>query len=203
MFTSINHDAYLSSHEIRMAAKFQQEHITVHPSGYKVSKFVTVVLKPTDDGNSLPEAYMISDQCQALERDNAFGESDSRRKMVKRPGTDHDLLPTIMCENKPSEEFQPEWFIVSLGCGIPTKSMTILQHNDFPVENRERRIGKPELKEYLSKHRNEPMWRRCSNFHFLFHLAKELDVESALVAAQCVEAESRFPEGLEEIINHL
>lgn len=84
LFTSINHDTYLSSTEIRQAAQFQQQHVSVHPSGYKVSKFVTVVLKPRDDGSCEPQAYMVSDQCQALERDNIFGDSDLRRKLVKR-----------------------------------------------------------------------------------------------------------------------
>lgn len=84
VFTTINHDAYLSSHEVREAARLQQAHVVDHPAGCKVSKFVTVVLKPQDDGNSMPEAYMISDQGQALERDGVFGESDRRRRMVKR-----------------------------------------------------------------------------------------------------------------------
>ena len=45
-----------------------------------------------------------------------------------------------MAENSVSEEFQPEWFIVSLGCGIPKKSMTILHHQDFPIENRDQPV---------------------------------------------------------------
>ena len=49
----------------------QQEHIVEHPEGYKVSKFVTVVVKPRGDGAETGlDAYMVSDQCQALERDN-------------------------------------------------------------------------------------------------------------------------------------
>ena len=84
LFTTINHDAYLSSHEVQEAARLQQIHVVDHPAGCKVSKYVTVVLKPQDDGNSMPEAYMISDQGQALERDGVFGESDRRRRMVKR-----------------------------------------------------------------------------------------------------------------------
>ena len=203
IFTSINHDAYLSSHEIRQAAKFQQEHLTDHPSGYKVSKYATVVLKPTDDGNSMPEAYMVSDQAQALERDNVFGDSESRRLLKKRETGKDEILPTVMSENSPKEEFQPEWFIVNLGCGIPKKPMTILHHNDFPVENRDKEVGTNDIKNYLKKHKNEPGFRKCSDFHFLVHLAKMLDVESALIAAQCVAHEQELPLGLQELLNSL
>lgn len=98
-----------------------------------MSKFVTVVLKPTDDGNSLPEAYMISDQCQALERDNVFGDSEVRKKMVKRAAAENEFLPNIMSENQPTEEFEPDWFIVNLGSGIPTKVMSLLHNTDFPI----------------------------------------------------------------------
>jgi len=73
-----------------------------------VSKFVTVVLKPTDDGSLTPHAYMISDQGQALVRDNILGDSESRRHLAKRKAGNHELLPTILSENQPVDEFAPE-----------------------------------------------------------------------------------------------
>ena len=45
IFTSLNQDVILSSHQVREMARLQQEHIVEHPWGYKVSKFVTVVVK--------------------------------------------------------------------------------------------------------------------------------------------------------------
>jgi nuclear protein localization family protein 4 len=70
IFTSINHDTFLTSHDIRTIARYQQDYLVVHPEGYKVSKFVTVVVKPKGDNNEIGiECYMASDQCQALERD--------------------------------------------------------------------------------------------------------------------------------------
>lgn len=109
MFTTINPDVYLSSHEIRLAAKFQEQHKTMHPSGYNVTKFITVVLKPQEDGSCLPEAYMVSDTVQALERDNVLGDSERRRRVVVREIKDKkELLPQIMKEGKPVTEFEPE-----------------------------------------------------------------------------------------------
>lgn len=201
IFTSINHDAFLSSFEIRQAAKYQQEFFTLHPSGYRVSKFVTVVLKPAEDGNAMPEAYMVSDQAQALERDGVFGDSENRRRLVKRNAGEKELLPTIMCENRPSEEFQPEWFIVNLGCGMPKKSMTLLEHSDFPVWNRPQNPTRDDIKKYLAKYKNEPTFKRFSNFHLLIAIAHIIDIDTALSIAACVADEREVPKVTLDLIN--
>jgi hypothetical protein len=41
----MNHDAFLDSKSLRNAAKYQEEFKTLHPSGYTVSKFITVVVR--------------------------------------------------------------------------------------------------------------------------------------------------------------
>ena len=201
IFTSINHDAFLSSHEIRMAAQYQQEYFNMHPSGYRVSKFVTVVLKPTEDGNAMPEAYMVSDQAQALERDGAFGDSDNRKKLVKRRPVGKELLPTIMCENRPAEEFPPEWFIVNVGCGIPEKARTMLEHSDFMVMNRNAEPTKNDIKAYLTKYRNEPSFKKFSNFHLLVAIANIVDIDSAALIAQCVSNKEEVPRNVLDLLN--
>lgn len=62
IFTSINHDTFLSSTEIRRVSKYQEKYLVEHPEGYKVSKFVTVVVKPRGDGSEIGlECYMVSD----------------------------------------------------------------------------------------------------------------------------------------------
>lgn len=203
IFTSINHDEFLSSHEIKKASEYQHQHSVNHPSGCKVSKFVTVVLKPTDDGSLTPHAYMVSDQGQALVRDNVLGDSDSRRHLVKRAAGNHELLPTILCENKPVEEFPPDWLIVSLACGSPINPMMILYNTDFPIENRDRPITRSDFKNYLNKHKNEPWFRRCSNFHFLLQIARFLDPDSALVVAEAVANERELERGLQELLSSI
>ena len=78
--------AILESAEIRRMARMQQEYVVDHPLGFKVSKLVTVVLQPNGDDISDidTQVFMISDQGQALERDNVFGNSDKTGKMVVR-----------------------------------------------------------------------------------------------------------------------
>ena len=61
IFTSINQETFLTSQEIRQVSRYQEQYKVDHPEGYKVSKFVTVVVKPKGDGDIGIEAYMVSD----------------------------------------------------------------------------------------------------------------------------------------------
>lgn len=60
IFTKIDQETYLSSSEIRRCAQLQQDHVWDHPDGFKVSKFVTVVVQPKGEDIEV-ECYMISD----------------------------------------------------------------------------------------------------------------------------------------------
>ena len=100
---------------------------------------MTVVVKPKGDGAEIGiEAYMVSDQCQALERDNVFGNTDQRKKMVLREPAENEMIPSVVMEGKPVKEFEPDFFIVSLSNGQPKtkKDYNILKNYDFPVRNR-------------------------------------------------------------------
>jgi nuclear protein localization family protein 4 len=80
-----------------------------------------------------------------------------------------------MSENSPADEFAPEWFIVALACGLPTRPLTMLKNYDFPVENRGREITNQDVKSFLSRTKNIPSNVKYSNFHLLLYLAKALD----------------------------
>lgn len=73
----------------------QEKHTFDHPLGFKVSKYVTVVVQPKGDDVGV-ECYMVSDQCQALERDNVFGDSDSRKKMKVRVPGENEMVPAFV-----------------------------------------------------------------------------------------------------------
>ena len=71
----------------------------MHPEGQQVSKFVTVTVKSRGEGANFEifmDAYMVSDQCQALERDNVFGETDMRSKMTIRTPRPIEAMPTVI-----------------------------------------------------------------------------------------------------------
>jgi nuclear protein localization protein 4 homolog len=68
IFTDSNHDVVMSAKHARMAAKFQEQYKVPHESGYDISNFITVILRPDEKNpNDIkPEVYMISDQGQAI-----------------------------------------------------------------------------------------------------------------------------------------
>lgn len=124
-------------------AKYQEQYKVDHPEGYKVSKFVTVVVKPKGDGQEIGiEAYMVSDQCQALERDDVFGNSESRKKMILREPNENEMIPSVVMEGKTVKEFEPDFFIVSLSNGQPKgdKDYNIIKNYDFSVRNRTSKV---------------------------------------------------------------
>ena len=110
---------------------------------------MTIVVKPKGDGSEIGiEAYMVSDQCQALERDNVFGNSESRKKMILREAGPNEMITTVVMEGKTAKEFEPDFFIVSLSNGQPKgkKDYNILKNYDFPVRNRLSKV--PAKKEF-------------------------------------------------------
>lgn len=79
-----------------MAAKFQEQYKVPHESGYDISNFITVILRPDEKNpNDIkPEVYMISDQGQAIENANLFVEPTSRRLMQVRTNEKYILINT-------------------------------------------------------------------------------------------------------------
>ena len=62
IFTSVDPQNYVNPDDIRKIAEMQERYQVRHPEGFNVSKFVTLVLKPASDGgDTLMEAYMVSD----------------------------------------------------------------------------------------------------------------------------------------------
>lgn len=96
--TTLNQDkVFMTSQQLRWSARLQQEHLVDHPEGYKVTKFVTVIVEKKDDDEIGVECYMASDQCQALERDNIFGDSDDPKKLVVRTNLlKTECMPAIL-----------------------------------------------------------------------------------------------------------
>lgn len=90
----------MSERHVKMAARFQEQYRVAHESGYDISNFVTVVLRPDPHNETevKPEVYMISDQGQALHHANLFADSGSRSKMrvrVKEKYQCHYLAPMM------------------------------------------------------------------------------------------------------------
>ena len=189
IFTGINEPGIaLSSYDIRKAAKFQQEYVINHPSGCKISRFITCIVKPNDEGNCEIETYMVSDMCQALERDKIFDNLDDKKRMKVRKEKKGEIMPTIYMEGKPTQEFDPDFFIVNIAHGVPTdkKDQNILKSYDFPAPLRTEKgiVTENMIKDYFKRHKSDKPVIKCASFYFLIFIGKTIDLESAATYAR-------------------
>ena len=206
IFTGINEPGIaLSSYDIRKAAKFQQEYLIDHPSGCKISRFLTCIVKPNDQGDCEIETYMVSDMCQALERDKIFDNLDDKKRMKVRKEKKGEIMPTIYMEGKPTQEFDPDFFIVNIAHGAPTdkKNQNILKSYDFPVAMRTEKnvVTENMIKDYFKRHKNDKPLNKCASFFFLIFIGKTIDLESACTYAKQIANGTIDWEVLEQILS--
>ena len=191
IFTSIKEEnVALTSYDIRKAAKLQQAYTFTHPSGCQISRFVTCVARPNDKGECEIDTYMVSDMCQALERDHIFDELKDKKLMQVRKPKKGEILPTIYMEGKESSKFDPDFFIVNVAHGVPSdkKNQNIIQTYDFPVDSRCPKgiVTQNMIKDYFKKYKNTDPNIKCANLYFLMYVAKTLDIETASTFARQV-----------------
>jgi nuclear protein localization family protein 4 len=116
MFTTINtnKDVLMCSYDIKKAAIYQEQYKVKHTSGNWVSKFITVMVKPKEDGNVMVECCMVSDSFQALVRDGIIGDCVDKSIIPIRKPEKNEVLPDIFQESKKVESFDPAFAIVSV-----------------------------------------------------------------------------------------
>jgi len=73
-----------------------------------------------------------------LERDGVFDSSDSRKHLkIREPVDSNDVVPQIICQNKPVKEIEPDFFVVNIAHGEPlSNKYSLMKMFDFPIENR-------------------------------------------------------------------
>ena len=81
---------------------------------------------------------MVSDMCQALERDHIFDELKDKKLMQVRKAKRGEILSTFQMEGKESSKLDLDFFIVNVAHGVPSnkKNQNIIQAYDFPVASR-------------------------------------------------------------------
>lgn len=111
----------------------------MHPMGFKVPKYVTVVLQMKGDDVDV-HCYMVSDQCQAIVNAGVFADSEDKKLLTVREPPADEMVPLFMQEGKAVKNVEPSFFIVNVAHGHPAhgKDFNILKIYDFPVMNRDR-----------------------------------------------------------------
>ena len=109
---------------------------------------------------------MISDQGQALERDNCLTNSNNKNEMQIREAEYNEMMPAVVTAGKYVKKFPPDFFLVSLAYGQPAENsnFNVLKIYDFPVKNRESPASPAEFSGYMKKYAAEPSERMFANF---------------------------------------
>lgn len=142
---------------------------------------------------------MVSDQCQALERDGCFGDSDDRKMMkIREPKDNTDIVPGILREGAETvdRKFEMEFFLLKMEITEPkddTYDYGILKVHEFPNINRGVPCAMPEYRGYLKKYANLKPERRFADFNFLVFLVDMLGVETSCAIGMCVANEDPVP----------
>lgn len=114
-------------------------------------------------------------------------------------------MPAVLREGAGVTEFENEFMIVSLAHGQPNENNTqfnILKRYDYPVMHR---FGKEQTQgDFTTFLRNskglKTNFERFSCFQFLLHLAKIMDIDTAITIAQNVVEEKPIDSALVELL---
>lgn len=123
--------------------------------------------------------------------------------MILREAAPNEMIPSVVKEGKPSKEFEPDFFIVSLANGQPKtkKDYNYLKSYDFPVHNRNgKQPTKKDFQDFLKRHKGEPSQRKYANMQLLIYLADYLDIHTSLAIAENISQEKALDPGLVELL---
>lgn len=136
---------------------------------------------------------MCSDQGQALERDNVFGDCDREGHMQVReldPNNKADFVVKILQGASAASQFTTDHFVVVLGHGAPASAkFNVLKVSEAPSNKRE-------LSGYLKKYKYLPTQERFANFRLLMFIAHSFDIDTALTIANSVATGTPLDEGI-------
>jgi nuclear protein localization family protein 4 len=122
--------------------------------------------------------------------------------MILREPAENEMIPSVVMNGKPVKEFEPDFFIVSIGNGQPKgkKDYKYLKNYDFPVRNRTKAITKKDYQEYIKKHKGEPSNRKFACFSLILYIAEMLDIDTSLVIANLIANEQPLEKSLVELL---
>ena len=207
IFTGLARDFILSASETVVAAERQLQFSTdAHYTGYRLSKFVSCIVTPDSKGEPDITALMVSDQSMGMVRDRLVTLSaQNDPKHVKLRATEkNELLPTVLQSGKEVTEFDPDWFIVRVNHGVPTKPRSFFSHSHFPRENREHeKQVMASLKFYVDQVKQEATWKKYSDFHLILFIAKQLDIDTALALCDFIVQKKELSPDFQELIQAL
>jgi nuclear protein localization family protein 4 len=204
---------YLASGaEMLQAALFQNEHPSKcrhSMSGQYGSKFFSVLITGTEEGEIAPLVFQVSDQLAGMTRDGVVTHNKNPLQLqtVDNPNV---YVPTVLYDDtneynrvvvreaKPTFPPIPCW--VDVNFAAPKSPNPLLPTHTFPVENRP---WQPFTEDKLVKqvHMAKPLDQVFGDFHFFLYLGKVLDEESFAIVAHGIK--NRDTNALKEALKRL
>ena len=179
---------FMSGMEIRQAASFQNR----YKDDLGHSRFVTIVVEHGE--NVEPQAYQVSDQCVAMERDGVFGDSADPFLVATRKPKGGELMPTVLMDTKPLDpgsEFLPDHLLLSVVVSTSAKPRQVFKHTEYPSQ------GSPEmLRGYFKKHEKEEYHHKLFDFNLLCNLPSVIGFPLTSRVLEALKTGKRFPSSL-------
>jgi nuclear protein localization family protein 4 len=210
IYTTRDTSIYMTPEKIIQAAEFQNKHLVNHPCGYKVPKWINVIMRDygvmtnesgQDTGGIYPEVFMVNDQFGGIVRDGMLEPLQLNPKMITFKDSKIDMdVPTVLKGGAPTTEVEPEFWLVSIANGCPkVNKFAVMKNYYFPVENRTGGQDPMALKNYFKRFKKDngsKVWPKdaWANFHFLYYLGLLLDWETAYTMGMYVDPEAYLGE---------
>jgi len=154
-------------------------------------QFVIITVALAEDGQTLFEAYQLSDQCIDMYKEDAFlplSEQKPNSGKVK-------LRDPAIVEGKEVTSVHTEFFLMN----VPIRGHESWLKSSFPVENRDVTPQQhTDLSRVLNKYKSEPFYRRISDFHLLLYLSNLLDIRTDMPGLGSIIRDQRDLNEMEE-----
>jgi len=177
----------------KFATEFESENgeMVAPDVGVKASDFVIICVALADDGQTLFEAFQLSDQCLEMYRTGIFRDVEEQKPNSGRV----KVRDAVLVEGKETFSVHTEFFLIN----VPIRGHDSWLRTSFPVENRELRPQQPtDLSVSMKKLSEAPFYKQISDYHLLLYLSNIMDVHTDMPGLCSIVAQQRPPSDTEE-----
>lgn len=158
--------------------------------------FVVLIVTTTEAGETVFEAYQISDLAMELYNEDIFEEISKQKPNGGRVMCKSDVL----VEGKDARKVHTEFFLLN----IPIKSSESWIRTVFPVENRDVAPQSPADMKRIIDDETIPYEKRLADFHLLLFLSNIFDMKSDMPAlCTAVKDGGEIDEGFRLMIENM
>eukprot|EP01090_Pellita_catalonica_P009154 TRINITY_DN20218_c0_g1_i1.p1 TRINITY_DN20218_c0_g1~~TRINITY_DN20218_c0_g1_i1.p1 ORF type:complete len:416 (-),score=61.36 TRINITY_DN20218_c0_g1_i1:62-1309(-) len=173
VFLTTNPDFIMSAGEIVQTSEMHAKALKKY--GDIANSFVACTVSVGEEGTSHFEAYQVTDQAVKLYKNNMFIKPDNSAQCKLKEKV---LMFRKGAGKQEADVIDVDVMLKPVALDAEHKSKFSTK---FPVENRAQSQSLEDLKKYLEERSTQEFLKVCSDFHFLYYLAKakHLDIDTA------------------------